>query len=85
MVIRRDIYRDSLAACDSANNSVFIVNVVMVFCLLVFYEIKPLNNLIVNAWELFRFKVLFTNEALFIILRLLKSPKYKARFFVFVK
>ena len=48
-VIRRDTYKDFLTAYDNVNNSVFIVDVVTVSCLLAFHEIKPLNNLIINA------------------------------------
>ena len=48
-VIRRDTYMDFLIVYDHINNSVFIINVVTVSCLLALHEIKPLNNLIINA------------------------------------
>ena len=49
LIIKRNIYKDSLAVYDSVNSSAFVVDVVMVFCLLALHKIKPLNNLIINT------------------------------------
>ena len=48
-VIKRNTYRDSLAVYNKVNNSVFIINIIMVSCLWTLYKIKPPNNLIINA------------------------------------
>ncbi len=44
--------RASFAAYKRAKSSALVVNIVTISCLLVYYNIIPLNNFIINAYKL---------------------------------
>ena len=77
-LINRNKYNNSFAAYNNTNNSAFIINIITISCLLTFQTTNPPNNLIANAYKLFRSGILSAKNALLATSKISPSPNYNA-------